>query len=104
MAFAKLISGDEVAMFTSACLRCPQMWLANMYHTIEFASEFITNLEICPNYRVDGLVIRKGDILRAHIKPYVAEAADGPVEVADLFIDDGTATFQVPFACFRFVD
>jgi len=75
-----------------------------MYHTIEFASEFVTNLEVCPNYRVEGLVIRKGELFRVRINPYVAESADGPVEVADLFFDDGTATFQVPFARFRFVD
>jgi hypothetical protein len=64
-------------------------------------SEF---LEVCPNYRAEGLVIRKGDRLRAQIKPYVAEGLDGPVEVSDLFFDGGTATRQVPFACFRFVD
>jgi hypothetical protein len=67
-----------------------------MYDTIEFASEFIANLEVCPNSRVEGLVIRKGELFRARIKPYVAETADGPVEVADLFLDDGTPTFQVP--------
>jgi hypothetical protein len=40
--------------------------------------------------------------VRAQLKPYVADTADGPVEVADLFFEDGTATRQVPFACFRF--
>jgi hypothetical protein len=75
-----------------------------MFHYIEFAIEHVTNLEVCPNYRVEGLVFRKGDVLRAQIKPYVREGEHGPVEVADLYFDDGTATFRVPYACFRFVD
>jgi hypothetical protein len=75
-----------------------------MYHFIEFATEHITNLEVCPNYRVEGLVIRKSDVLQAKIKPYVVETAHGPVEVADLYFDDGTTAFEVPFVCFRFVD
>jgi hypothetical protein len=34
----------------------------------------------------------------------VVEAAGGPVEVADLFFEDGTATRNVPFAWFTFVE
>jgi hypothetical protein len=36
--------------------------------------------------------------------PYVVDTAEGPREVADLFFGDGTATRQVPFAWFTFVD
>jgi hypothetical protein len=61
-------------------------------------------LEVCPTYRAEGLVIRKGDVLRARIKPYDAETAYGPVEVSDLFFDNGAATFKVPFARFGLVD
>ena len=55
--------------------------LTTMHHTMGFASQFITNLEVCPTYRVEGLVIRKGDLLRARIKPYDTETVDGPGEV-----------------------
>jgi hypothetical protein len=32
------------------------------------------------------------------------ESEDGPVEVADLFFEDGAATRRVPFAWFTFVE
>jgi hypothetical protein len=32
------------------------------------------------------------------------EGAGGPVEVADLFFDDGSTTRDVRFAFFRFID
>ncbi len=47
--------------------------------------------------------MKKGTRVRAQVKPYVVEADDGPVEVADLFFEDGTATRAVPFALFSFV-
>jgi hypothetical protein len=53
---------------------------------------------------LERVQIRNGDRLPAQIKPYVVETAEGPIEVADLFFEDGTATRQVPFAYFAFVD
>jgi hypothetical protein len=50
------------------------------------------------------VLLHKGARWQAQIKPYVVETADGPVEVADLFFEDGTATRTVPFACFSLVD
>ena len=40
----------------------------------------------------------------ADIKPYVAESDDGPVEVADLSLEDGSIARAVRFAAFRFLD
>jgi hypothetical protein len=74
-----------------------------LYHTIEFAVEFLADLEISPRHRLERLLLRQGTRLQAQIKPYVVEGEDGPVEVADLFFEDGTATRTVPFACFSFV-
>ena len=34
----------------------------------------------------------------------MVETSTGPVEVADLFFEDGTATRGVPFACFCFLE
>ena len=63
-----------------------------MYHTIEFGVEFLGDLEISPKHRLERLQIQKGTRLQAHIKPYVVDSEDGLVEVADLFVADGTAT------------
>jgi hypothetical protein len=75
-----------------------------MYHTIEFAEEMMVDLEISPRHWLEQMLIRRGTRLQAQIKPYVVEAEDGPVEVADLFFDDGTTTRMVPFESFSFVD
>jgi hypothetical protein len=74
-----------------------------MYHTIEFAVAFEADLEISPKHRLEHLLLPKGTRRQAQLKPYVVESEDGPVEVADLFFEDGTATRTVPFECFSFV-
>jgi len=75
-----------------------------MYHSIEFIVGFTVDLEISPKHCLEKLLIRRGTRLQAQIKPYVMETLEGPVEVADLFFADGTATRTVPFACFSFVN
>jgi hypothetical protein len=75
-----------------------------MYHTIEFAVEFTADLEISPKHPLERLRIRKGTRVRAQLKPYVVDSDDGPVEVADLFFEDGTATRLVRFSYFSFVE
>ena len=75
-----------------------------MYHTLAFDAELTVDLEISSKHPLERLCIRKGTRLRAQLKPYVIETADGPAEVADLFFEDGTATRQVPFGSFSFVD
>ena len=75
-----------------------------MYHTIEFATEFMVDLETSPKELLDRLCIQRGVRRRAQIKPYVMQTSRGPIEVADLFFEDGTATRTVPFFCFSFVD
>jgi hypothetical protein len=75
-----------------------------MYHTVEFAVEFVADLEVPRRHRLERVLLRKGARRQAQIKPYVVETEDGPVEVADLFFEDGTATRTVPFACFSLVD
>jgi len=75
-----------------------------MYHTIEFASELVVDLEVSPKQPLERMRIHTGTRVRAQIKPYVIETDDGPVEVADLFFETGTTTRAVPFALFVFVD
>ena len=74
-----------------------------MYHTIEFAADLTVDLEVSPKQPLERVRMRKGMRRRAQVRPYVLETEDGPVEVADLFFDDGTAARKVPFACFALV-
>ncbi len=75
-----------------------------MYHTIEFAGDYRVDVEISHRHPLERMRIKAGTRLRAQIKPYVVESADGPVEVADLFFEDGSSARLVPFACFSFTD
>jgi hypothetical protein len=75
-----------------------------MFHTIKFTGDLTVHLECSPKQHLGQLRIRKGDYLQAQIKPYVVESEDGPVEVADLFFEDGTTTRRVAFNSFSFVD
>jgi hypothetical protein len=75
-----------------------------VYHTIEFAEALVLDLEISPRHPLEQVAISKGTRLRAQVRPYVLEMAEGPVEVADLFFEEGTATRRIRFAAFAFVD
>jgi hypothetical protein len=75
-----------------------------VYHTIEFAAEFLADFAISPKQRLERLLIRQGTRLQAQVRPYVVKGEGGPVEVADLFFEDGTAIQMVPFAWFSFVE
>jgi hypothetical protein len=75
-----------------------------MFHTIEFAGELIVDLEVSRKQPLERLVIRRGARLRAQLRPSIVVTDAGPVEAADLFFEDGTATRMIPFACFSFVD
>jgi hypothetical protein len=75
-----------------------------MYHTIEFVLDFTADLEVSPKKPLEQVRIEAGTRRSAQIKPYVVETTQGPVEVADLFFDDGTTTRMVAFSCFTLVD
>ncbi len=75
-----------------------------MYHTIQFRTAFVVDLETSPKLPLEQLRIHVGTRRQAQIRPYVVETRDGPVEVADLFFDDGTTARLVPYARFSFVD
>jgi len=75
-----------------------------MYHTINFAGEYMIDVEISRRQPLERMLIRAGTRLRAQVRPYVVETADCPVEVADLYFEDGSVTRMVPFACFSFAE
>jgi hypothetical protein len=75
-----------------------------MYHSIEFVGDFMVDLEITPKQPLERILVHKGTRLQAQIKPYVVETAEGPVEVADLYFEDGTTTRMVRWECFAFAE
>jgi hypothetical protein len=75
-----------------------------MFHTIQFTAEVSAHLETSPRKPPEPIRIGKGTLLRVRVRPHVVETPGGPVEVADLLLEDGKATRLVPFACFSFVD
>jgi hypothetical protein len=75
-----------------------------MYHSIEFARELLAELDVPGEGRIPRVLIEKGTRLKAQIRPYVVESALGPIEVADLMLEDGTIARTVAFASFHFLD
>ena len=75
-----------------------------MYHTIQFAAEFVALPEVMPQGQRRRALIRKGDRIKARVRPYVVETKRGPAEVADLLFEDGSVARRVPYRCFSFVE
>jgi hypothetical protein len=75
-----------------------------VFHTIEFRRDRTVDLEVSPRRPLERLNVRRGQRFSDQVKPYVFDTPGGPVEVADLFFSDGTATRTVPFEHFSFVN
>jgi hypothetical protein len=75
-----------------------------MYHSIEFARNLLAELDIPGEGRTPLVLIDKGTRVKAEIRPYVVESVLGPIEAADLWLQDGTIAHRVDFASFRFLD
>lgn len=75
-----------------------------MFHLIEFKCRGRLDVQRSPQHRLERLFVQSGDQLCVRVRPYTHESAFGPVEVADLYLDDSTTLCAVPFACFRFLD
>lgn len=75
-----------------------------MYHSIEFHLKAVAAVEAAGTGRMEQVVIRPGTRLRARVKPYVVESDLGPVEAADLYLEDDSVARGVRFAAFSFLD
>jgi hypothetical protein len=89
-----------------------------MYHTIEFRVAGVATFQVPSgaareearaqaggrDAHTQQLVIQRGTRMRAQIKPYVVESREGPIEVADLLLEDGSFSRAVRFGSFHFVD
>lgn len=74
-----------------------------MYHTIEFVVDFVADIEVSPRKPLEQMRIVAGSRRCAELKPHVVETSKGPVEVADLFFEDGTSTRMIAYSCFTLV-
>ena len=75
-----------------------------MYHVIEFTEALTLDLEVSAKQPLERIVVERGARQRAQLRPYVVETDEGPIEVADLFFQDGTTTRCVRFASFSFAE
>jgi hypothetical protein len=75
-----------------------------MIHPIEFRWLVLAEVERPEYALMQRVVIKEGTRLSADIKPYIAESPDGPIEVADLYLENGSVARAVRFAAFRFLD
>jgi len=75
-----------------------------MLHQVEFRWLVLAEVNRPEYALMQRIVIREGTRLSAKIKPYVAESPDGPIEVADLYLENGSVARAVRFAAFRFLD
>ncbi len=75
-----------------------------MYQTIHFRLKGLAELETPGKPQMERLLIQQGTRLNVEVKPYVVESERGPVEVADLYLEDGSVARAVRFAAFTFVD
>jgi len=62
------------------------------------------DLERSPKHPLERVLLRRGTGRRVQLRPFVQESADGPMEMADLYFEDGTVARSVPFGCFSFVE
>ncbi len=75
-----------------------------MYHTIEFVSDFVIDLDEGATEQGTQLQVRKGTQFQVWLTPYVVDCDQCPVEVADLHTSNGSVLRTVPFGFFSFVD
>jgi hypothetical protein len=75
-----------------------------MYHSIEFRLKGLADLEMPGRVQVARVLIKPGTRIKAEITPYVAETPWGPVEMADLHLEDGGIARGVRYATFNFLD
>jgi len=76
----------------------------DMYHTIEFRLRGLAEFESPGGRHLEQIVIQQGSRFSAQTKPYVVESKQGPVEVADLLLEDGSLVRAVRMATFSFLD
>jgi len=75
-----------------------------MKHQVEFRWLLLAEIDRPEFVYPQRLIIKEGTRLTVTIRPYVAESPEGPIEVADLTLEDGSVARAVRYAAFHFVD
>lgn len=75
-----------------------------MAHLIEFRIGLIADLEMSPKKRLERILIQPGTRALVQLRARVIETSLGPVEIADLHLDDGGVVRGVRYEHFRFVE
>ena len=75
-----------------------------MIHPIEFQRQVFAEVDLPEHTYTQRVIIKEGTRLSAGIKPYVTESSDGPIEVADLLLEDGSIARAVRYSAFRFIE
>jgi hypothetical protein len=71
------------------------------YH-LRFRDTCRVDLQIRGKPRLERVKIRSGEVIEAHVRPFVQETDNGPIEMADLFLGAEGVLRGVPMACFQF--
>jgi hypothetical protein len=82
------------------------MWVGDqaMYHTIEFDVDILVDMEGSHQHWLVSVLLNRATRVQARLKPSVVETVDGPLEVVDLFFEEGVLARGMPFQFFRLVD
>jgi hypothetical protein len=75
-----------------------------MIQPIEFRWLVVAEIDGSEYGLMQSVVIKVGTRLSAKVEPYVVASPDGPIEVADLYLEDGSVVRAVRFAAFHFLD
>lgn len=73
-----------------------------MIHKLRFRADLVLDLQVRGKPRLEQVQIRRGDLVECQVQPFVQEAAEGPVEKANLHLGDEGVLLGVPMACFCF--
>ena len=74
-----------------------------MTHQLRFRVDCQFDFQITAKPRLDKIKVRAGEVIEAHVRPFVQEAEEGPVECADLLLGTDGTILAVRMEHFEFV-
>ena len=73
-----------------------------MYHGLRFRSDCQLGLQVPGKGKLERVMMRKGTVIEAQVRPHVEETEKGPVECADLDLKGDGILLSVRMKCFSF--
>jgi hypothetical protein len=74
-----------------------------MTHRLRFRVDCQFDFQITSKPRLDKIKIHAGEFVEAHVRPFVQEAEEGPVECANLLLGTDGTILAVRMEHFEFV-